>query len=274
MKARLFGLVLLAGLGGCATNMSGRDQLLLISDSQINTMGLTAFQQMKASDTLSQDAEKTRYVDCITQALVRQLPASWQQTPWEVAVFNHKAANAFALPGGKVGVHTGMFPMAETPDQMAAVLAHEIAHVVDRHGAARVSNQFAAEAASAAVAAYAGRKASPEQSRQVLALLGVGSQVGVLLPFSRQNESDADLLGQRLMAQAGFDPSAAVTLWQRMTAEAPVRSPEWLSTHPDPERRADRLTENLGRTRPLFEQARARGASPQCRAPKLKMDAG
>lgn len=274
MKAKLFGLAAVVALTGCATNMSGREQLLLISDSQINAMGLTAFQQMKASDTLSKDADKTRYVDCITQALVQQLPANWQQTTWEVAVFNHKAANAFALPGGKVGVHTGMFPMAETPDQMAAVLAHEIAHVVDRHGAARVSNQFAAEAASAAVAAYAGRKASPEQSRQVLALLGVGSQVGVLLPFSRQNESDADLLGQRLMAEAGFDPAAAITLWQRMTAEAPVRSPEWLSTHPDPERRAERLSANLAKTQPLFERARAAGASPQCRAPKLKIDAG
>lgn len=273
MKAKLLALMAVIGLNGCATNLSGRDQLLLISDSQINQMGLTAFQQMKASDKLSSDADKTRYVDCITQSLVRELPSEWQKVPWEVAVFNHKAANAFALPGGKVGVHTGMFPMAETPDQMAAVLAHEIAHVVDRHGAARVSNQFAAEAASAAVAAYAGRKASPEQSRQVLALLGVGSQVGVLLPFSRQNESDADLLGQRFMAKAGYDPAAAITLWQRMTSDTPVRSPEWLSTHPDPERRAERLTQNLSSTAPMFTAARAAGKLPQCRPPRAKMDA-
>lgn len=265
--SRILLLLMVAGLAGCATNMSGRDQLILIGDDQINAMGLTAFQQMKASDTLSTDAAKLRHVDCITQALVRELPPEWQRTPWEVAVFNHKAANAFALPGGKVGVHTGMFPVATTQDEMAAVIAHEIAHVVDRHGAARVSNQFAVEAASAAVAAYAGRRASPEQSRQVLALLGVGSQVGVLLPFSRQNEADADLLGQRFMASAGFDPAAAVSLWEKMSSGEAARPPEWLSTHPDPDRRADRLREGVTRLESVLARARAAGKVPACTPP-------
>jgi len=267
MRGLMLVVCAVLGLSGCATNMSGRDQLILIGDDQINAMGLTAFQQMKASDTLSTDKAKLAHADCITQALVAELPAEWRRAPWEVAVFNHKAANAFALPGGKVGVHTGMFQIATTPDEMAAVLAHEIAHVVDRHGAARVSNQFAAQAASAAASAYVGRKTSPEQSRQVLALLGVGSQVGVLLPFSRQNESDADLLGQQFMARAGFDPAAAVTLWQKMSSDAPARSPQWLSTHPDPDRRAERLQSMLAKTQPMQEQARAAGKMPRCPAP-------
>lgn len=256
--------VVALGLTGCATNPSGRSQMLLIGDAQVNQMGLTAFNQMKASDKLSNDPAKQRYVECVTRAIVVRLDPSWQQLPWEVAVFNHTAANAFALPGGKVGVHTGMLKLATTQDELAAVIGHEIAHVTHRHGAERISQGMAAEVALAATQAYVGRKQSPEEARMALALLGVGAQIGVMLPFSRLHESEADVAGQALMARAGFDPQAAVSLWDKMHAENPARAPQWLSTHPDPERRRDRLTTRVEALRASRDAAMP---SPACTVP-------
>jgi predicted Zn-dependent protease len=265
-------LVVAALLSGCATNPSGRKQMLLIGDTQMNQMGLTAFQQMKTTDKLSSDPAKAAYIQCITDALVHQLDPEFARLPWEVAVFNHKAANAFALPGGKVGVHTGMFPMATSADEMAAVLSHEISHVTHRHGSERVSQQMAAQVGLAATQAYVGRKASPEEARTVVGLLGAGAQVGVLLPFSRAHELEADLAGQQLMARAGFDPAASITLWQKMGSDNPARSPQFLSTHPDPDRRVERLTERLQKTAPVFQQAISEGRRPLCAPPRSETD--
>lgn len=251
-------------LAGCATNPSGRSQMLLIGDAQVNQMGLTAFNQMKASDKLSNDPAKQRYAECVTRAIVAQLDPSWRQLPWEVAVFNHTAANAFALPGGKVGVHTGLLKVATTPDELAAVIGHEIAHVTHRHGAERISQSMAAEVALAATQAYVGRKQSPEEARTALALLGVGAQIGVMLPFSRLHEREADVAGQALMARAGFDPQAAVSLWDKMHAADPARSPQWLSTHPDPEQRRDRLAARVDALRSTRDPSAPR---PDCPVP-------
>lgn len=256
--------VIALGFSGCATNPSGRSQMLLIGDAQVNQMGLTAFNQMKASDKLSTDPAKQRYAECVTRAIVAQLDPQWRQLPWEVAVFNHTAANAFALPGGKVGVHTGLLKVATTQDELAAVIGHEIAHVTHRHGAERISQGMAAEVAMAATQAYVGRKQSPEEARMALALLGVGAQIGVMLPFSRLHESEADIAGQALMARAGFDPQAAVSLWDKMHAENPARPPQWLSTHPDPERRRDRLAARVETLRAARDPALAR---PACTVP-------
>lgn len=262
--ARMMILASAALLAACATNPSGRSQMLLIGDAQVNQMGLTAFNQMKASDKRSNDPAKQAYVECVTRALVAKLDPQWQQLPWEVAVFNHTAANAFALPGGKVGVHTGLLKVATTPDELAAVLGHELSHVTHRHGAERISQGMAAEVALAATQAYVGRKQSSEQSRTALALLGVGAQVGVMLPFSRIHEREADLAGQQLMARAGFDPNAAVSLWEKMNAASPARPPQWLSTHPDPEKRRDQLAT---RAPSLIALQQAASPKPACTAP-------
>lgn len=255
---------LVLAFGGCATNPSGRSQMLLISDVQVNQMGLTAFNQMKASDKLSNDPAKQRYAECVTRAIVAQLDPAWRQLPWEVAVFNHTAANAFALPGGKVGVHTGLLKVATTQDELAAVIGHEIAHVTHRHGAERISQGMAAEVAMAATQAYIGRKQSPEEARTALALLGVGAQIGVMLPFSRLHEREADVAGQMLMAKAGFDPQAAVSLWEKMHAADPARPPQWLSTHPDPEQRRESLAARVNELRNLRDPAVIR---PDCTVP-------
>ncbi|HRQ64590.1 MAG TPA: M48 family metallopeptidase [Xanthomonadaceae bacterium] len=262
---RLIAMLASAALAACATTPTGRTQMLLIPDSQINQMGVTAFAQLRENAKPTRDAQLQRRAECITRALIEVLPQEWQRLPWEVVVFEDDSVNAFALPGGKVGVHTGLMRMAQNQDQLAAVIGHELGHVVFRHGGERVSQQFAASAALELAGAYAGREGSSEASKQVVGLLGVGAQVGVLLPFSRKHEREADRYGQQLMAEAGFDPIAAPALWRLMEAQSRgARPPALLSTHPDPAARINDLDGRVEGLRPVYEQARAQGRRPAC----------
>lgn len=252
---------------GCTTTPDGRSQVMMVSDTQMNEMGLTAFNQMKANDKTSTVPERSRYAQCIVDALVAELPAEWQRLPWEAQAFAIAEPNAFALPGGKVGINTGLLRVAENQDMLAAVIGHEIGHVVYRHAGERVSQQQLAQTGAALAGAYAGRNASPDQVNQLMAALGAGAQVGVLLPFSRKHESEADVYGQRLMAQAGFDPAAAVSLWQAMQSASGSagRPPRLLSTHPDPDGRIRALAERAPGLEPIFKAARDAGKRPNCR---------
>lgn len=261
---KTFFLTAAALLTACATAPTGRTQLMIVSDAEMSRMGAAAFDQIKSEGKVANDPERERYVRCIADALIAELPAPWRDQPWEVALMADDSANAFALPGGKVGVNTGLLRAATTPDQVAAVVGHELGHVVSKHGAERMSQQMAAQGAMAA-AAVAGA-ASGNDNAQALALLGIGATVGVLLPYSRLHESEADELGQRYMAAAGFDPRAAATLWENMQANAGgSRPPALLSTHPDPTRRAERLAARAPSLMPVYEEARAAGRAPQCR---------
>lgn len=259
-------IALLALLAACATSPTGRRQLLMISDSEVNQMGMATFQQMKTTDKLSTDKRKRATAQCIVQNLVAQLPAPWQALDWEVQVFAIDSANAFALPGGKVGINTGLFRVATNQDQLAAVIGHEIGHVIARHSNERLSQSMLADVGANVVGAYVGRNASPDQVKQVVALLGAGAQVGVLLPYSRLQESEADRLGQELMARAGFDPREAARLWDNMirASAGSVQPLRLLSTHPDAAQRARVLAENAPPLFPAFEQARAAGRVPRC----------
>lgn len=261
-------LLLLAAcvIAGCATTPSGRSQLLLIPDSQINQMGATAFQQLRNERPLSANSRDRAYVECVGRALVAVLEPDWQRLPWEFELFEDASPNAFALPGGKVGVHTGLLTVARDQHQLATVIGHELAHVTFRHGAERVSQQMGASLALAALSAAAGGEQASEQRQLALGLLGVGAQVGVLLPFSRRHELEADLEGLRLMSLAGFDPSAAAALWRNMEATSGAgRPPTFLSTHPAPADRIRALEAEAERLRPLREQAIAAGRRPNCR---------
>lgn len=249
---------------GCATTPSGRSQVMLVDDKQMNALGIEAFSQLKTKGKVSSNASQQRYVRCIANALIAELPPQWRGLPWEVEVFVDDSANAFALPGGKVGVNTGMFGVAQNADQLAAVVGHELAHVMYRHGAERFSQQLLAQAGMTAAAVAANAK-SPENSQLIVGALGAGAQIGVLLPFSRKHESEADLEGQRLMALAGFDPAESVMLWQRMQERGGNRAPTWLSTHPNPGGRIDALRAELPRTQPAYQAARAGGRTPNCR---------
>jgi predicted Zn-dependent protease len=250
----------------CTTSPTGRRQLIMVSDSEVNQMGLAAFAQMKATDKLSTDTRKKGTIDCVVGALVAQLPAEWQKLPWEAQAFAIDSPNAFALPGGKVGVNTGMFKVAANQDQLAAVLGHEIGHVLARHSAERLSHEQLAQVGTTVAGAYIGRNASPAQVNQLIALLGAGTQVGVLLPYSRLQESEADRIGQELMARAGFDPAQAPELWQNMirASQGSATPPRLLSTHPDSADRAKVLAENAPKLSGSYQQARSAGRVPKC----------
>ena len=179
-------------------------------------------------------------------------------------VFDSPEVNAFALPGGKIGVYTGILTVASNQDQLAAILGHEVEHVLAEHGNARVSAAYATQGALAVTQALSG--APSPMKDQVLGLLGVGAQYGVLMPYGRGQETEADVLGQDLMARAGFDPREAVQLWRNMSSVAGGKSPpSFLSTPPANEQRIRTLTERMPQAMALYEAARASGRRPDCR---------
>jgi predicted Zn-dependent protease len=180
---------------------------------------------------------------------------------WEVVVFEEESANAFALPGGKIGVHTGLLDVATNQHQLATVLGHEVAHVLAEHGNERVSTQLATQGGLELIQAISG-PASPTKNA-ALAALGLGAQVGVLLPFSRAQESEADTIGLELMARAGFDPRQGPVLWENMSRQG-GQPPEFLSTHPSGDTRIRSLEAQVPEVMPVYERARSAGRRPSC----------
>ncbi|CAN5661073.1 M48 family metallopeptidase [soil metagenome] len=247
----------------CATTTSptGRTQSVgAVSQQQLNQMGAQAFAQMKAQKQQSNDSRQRGYVSCVVSAVVAQLPADERRMAWESAVFVDNSPNAFALPGGKVGVHTGIFAVARNQDQLAGVIAHEIGHVIARHHDERVTRQMQAQTGLGILGALVGNRV-PAGTGQ---LAGMATQTLFLLPNNRQQETEADVVGQRLMAQAGFDPRGAVSLWENMIAAGGQRAPEFLSTHPDPRARIGELRQRAESLMPTYEQSRASGRRPNC----------
>jgi predicted Zn-dependent protease len=266
--ARCLIVACLAAAVACATSPTGRRQLTLIPDAQMDAMGAEAFQQMEGETPVEKDPAIDAYVRCVADAITALPRVQAQNRDWEVVVFDQKqTVNAFALPGGKIGVYTGMLTAARTPGQLAAVLGHEVGHVVARHGNERMSQQFAVGETLALIDAW--MAAGNRDNRQAaMALLGVGAQVGVLLPFSRTHESEADAIGQELMARAGFDPRESVVLWQNMEKAGGEQPPQFLSTHPAHASRVKALRAELDSTLPLYEEARAAGRRPPCQPPR------
>ena len=241
-----------------------RRPLRLLSDQQLNQMGEQAFAQMKAQKPMSNDPRQLAAAQCVVAALREVIPQPWSTQPWEVRVFVDKSPNAFALPGGKVGVNTGMFNLIRSQDELAAVLGHEIGHVVAQHHNERVSRQLVTQTGLKLFGAYAGSHASPTAARGLMTAAGGGAQLFLLLPNSRAQEAAADGLGQQFMARAGFDPGQAVTLWQHMIAAENSRSVEMLSTHPDPQNRIRALQAATPSLQETARAARASGRTPKC----------
>jgi predicted Zn-dependent protease len=267
MKRLLLGMALSTALCACATTTSptGRTQYVgAVSQEQLNQLGAQAFAEAKAKTPQSTDARQTAYVRCVVNALVRELPADWRSTGWETAVFVDKEPNAFALPGGKVGVNTGIFSVARNQDQLATVIAHEIGHVVSRHHEERITRQMETQTGLGLISALLGSRYGQGAADATNQFGGVAAQGLFVLPMSRQQESEADIVGQQLMAKAGFDPREAVNLWQNMIAAGGSRPPEWLSTHPDPASRLGALRSRAAGLVPGYQQARAAGRRPTC----------
>lgn len=227
-------------LTACATApYTQRSQLMLISPGEENQLGAQAFQQILSKEKVLRDPALQAVVDRIGWRVANA--ANRPDFQWQfVVIDNPKMANAFALPGGKVAVYTGMFPVARTEGGLAAVMAHEVGHVLARHGGERLSQGLLAQMGAAAVqVGMAG--SNPGVVQGVMVAYGLGANVGVLLPYSRLQESEADGIGVILMAQAGYDPREAVQLWQRMAKQDRQAPPEFLSTHPSPGTRIQEL---------------------------------
>jgi len=257
-----FSLLACADMSPLKTSPLGRTQLTLFPAAEMDKMGIEAYSQMKEQLPQSGNSEAIRRVTCVCNAVTAQVRAKNAPPSWEVTVFEDDSANAFALPGGKIGVHTGLLKVATSQDELAAVIGHEIAHVLAEHGNERASTTFVAQSGLQVVESMAG---PPSPTRDTaLAVLGLGTQVGVLLPFSRKQESEADLLGLDLMARAGFDPRASVTLWQHMARSGGGKPPELLSTHPSSATRISELEKRIPQALPEFEAARAAGRNPRC----------
>ncbi|MDJ0940377.1 MAG: M48 family metallopeptidase [Woeseiaceae bacterium] len=221
------------------------------------------FAEMRASIPLETDRETIDYIHCVAVAVVQELPPEYRDLNWDMAIFDSESVNAFAMPGGKIGVMTGILKAADNQDRLAAVIGHEIAHVTEDHAAERASRAKPSEIGVqvAAVLLGGGNQGATYTAYEALS---AGAAFGLLLPFSRSQETEADVVGLKYMARAGFDPRESVPLWQNMSEQAGEAPAEFLSTHPSSEKRIDSLVSLFGETLALYNQAKAEGKNPNC----------
>jgi metalloendopeptidase OMA1, mitochondrial len=240
------GLVLAALLGCQAAPVTGRNQLIVLPESQDAQMGLDAYQQILAESKVSTDQALNRRVQEVGRRIAAASPhPEWE---WQFTLIENDEPNAFALPGGKVGVNTGLFQVAENDAQLAAVVGHEVAHAIARHGAERMSQEVLVQAGLAGLGLATG-PAYSEMAAQAATLV-------VTLPYSRTQESEADHIGLIYMAEAGYDPREAIALWQNFESFGGERPPEFLSTHPAPGSRIQNLQALLPEAMPIYEANR------------------
>ncbi|AXR07512.1 M48 family metallopeptidase [Salinimonas sediminis] len=261
-RKTLLALGVSAIVSGCATSPTGRNQVLLYSSDQLAEMGDQAFSSMKEELTISNKRVQNDYVECVANSITPYVPKEVYSGQWEVVVFDDEQVNAFALPGGKIGVYTGLLGVAKNQNQLAAVIGHEIGHVIAEHGNERMSQGTLINMGSQAVGQVLAAN-EVGQTGPIMAAIGLGVQVGVQLPFSRTHESEADVIGLQLMAQSGFDPRQSVELWKNMDAASTGERPmEIMSTHPAPQTRIDNLQANMSAAMTDYQQAASR---PDCK---------
>lgn len=247
-------LLLTLLLTACVTSPTGRNQLIFMPDNEVDQMGLQAFDDLKRQKSISKNPAYNQFVQCVADNLTSSTGGKW-----EVVVFEDDTYNAFALPGSKIGVHTGLIKLVDNQDQLSAVIGHEIGHVLAKHSNERLSQDVAMKAGMGMVQSVAGL------GPVTTGLLGIGAQYGVLLPFSRDHENEADVVGLGLMSKAGFDPKESVSLWEKMTqASQGGQQPEFMSTHPSNATRIQNLQQHMPYMLQVQQQARANGKQPHC----------
>ncbi|MRR09485.1 M48 family peptidase [bacterium] len=236
----------LLALSSCATvPVTGRSQLNLVPDSEMMAMSYQQYGEFIKASRLSQNASQTAMVKRVGASIQKAVEDYYARNnlsrelagfAWEYSLVDSNEVNAFCMPGGKVVVFSGILPVARTEAGLAVVVGHEIAHAVAKHGSERMSQNLLQQLGGMALQKAVEQK--PQETRQLwMMAFGLGSQLGVMLPYSRVQEHEADRLGMTFMAMAGYDPSAALDFWQRMSAGSGPKPPEFLSTHPSDESR-------------------------------------
>ena len=241
-----------------AVPVTGRKQLVDISTEQEAQLGFQSYQEVLRESQVVASGQTVDQVRGIGQRIVaaaRQLApdAHWDTYAWEFNLIQSEQANAFCLPGGKVAVYTGILPVVQNGNALAVVMGHEIAHAIARHGAERMAQQKLVQIGTVA-AGMSTSDMDPRQQQMVMAALGAGLQYGLMLPFSREHESEADHMGLLFAAAACFDPREAPRLWERMGQQGGQRPPEFASTHPSGETRIRQLNEWMPEALRLYQE--------------------
>jgi predicted Zn-dependent protease len=227
------------GLGACAYNESlGRNQFLIVDDSALMQQSNAAWAETLRSQKVSTNAAQNERVRRVGGRMVQA--AGLAGRTWDYAVFEDASPNAFVLPSGQIGVTTGLLKLVQNDDQLATVIGHEVGHVVARHAAERYSTQSTTGLVLGAVQSRAG-----DYSQAIGALGGMGAQLGLLLPFSRSHELEADRLGVDYVAAAGYKPSESIALWRLMAQQRQSGTPEFASTHPSDQTRITALQQYI-----------------------------
>ncbi len=269
-RSPLTAILLIAAIAfttACGTSPTGRKQILLGSKRDLEAQAKLQYRQLAKTAPLSQHGPTIDYVSCIANAIIDELPEEDAALDWELIVIDAPATNAFVMPGGKIAVFTGIMRAATNQDQLAAVMGHEVAHALANHSQERMlGSQVKRVGVNVGVAAIGGGAWTRYGSAQALDAL---TSVGLTLPFSRGHESEADILGLRYMANAGFDPRETVQLWKNMGDANPDAPPEFMSTHPSSETRIKDLINEFEIALPLYNAARAKGLDPQCEPPYM-----
>jgi metalloendopeptidase OMA1, mitochondrial len=253
-------------LTGCYTvPETGRSSLSLVSNQHVCSLSEQAFEEIQKEERVCKDKAMNARVKKVGDRVVIAASQTAQLPPvsdWQFVVFDDdKTINAFALPGGKVGVYTGLLKLTQNDAQLAAVMAHEVGHVVAQHGAERMSqNILVSVAVVTASVGAAVTQNSPEAAGAVAAGGGALAAVGFTLPFSRLHENEADYLGLIYMARAGYDPREAVKFWQLMTEQDKAKVPEFLSTHPSDSTRIERLEAAMPQALIIYEESQMKNS--------------
>ncbi|NPA36375.1 MAG: M48 family metallopeptidase [Chlorobi bacterium] len=249
---KVFFLLIVFIVSACSTvPITGRKQLHLIPDNEMLAMSLTNYDQFLKEHKLSTDAKSTAMVKRVGQNIANAVTKFMKEKgmenriknyEWEFNLVEEDVPNAWCMPGGKVVVYTGLLPYTKTEAGLAVVMGHEIAHAVARHGNERMSQEMAVQLGGMALSVALEKK--PEETKMLfLQAYGIGTQVGVVLPYSRMHETEADKLGLIFMAMAGYNPEEAISFWSRMAKSGGQKPPEFLSTHPADETRIKNLKE-------------------------------
>ena len=263
MKNTLIGLICcMAMLDSCSSvALTGRRQLTAIPSSQMVMLGEESYKKVLQEQELSDNREYINQVNrvgsMISDAVVKYLRQNEMEHRietfrWEYSVIDSDALNAWCLPGGKIGFYEGIMPVCEDDNGVAAVMAHEIAHAIARHGNERLSQQLALQLGGMALSVALEKEKETTQQLAMLAF-GIGSKVGVMLPYSRVHEKEADEMGLYLMAMAGYDPRGAPEFWSRLQQYSQNPLPEFLSTHPHPASRIRILKKHMPRALDYYQ---------------------